>query len=76
MIAIELLEFASNTGVPNVRHASTLESQWLQKLMETYGEDYDRMMWDKELNPMQHTQAQLKRKIMKWKDSTQTASVL
>jgi hypothetical protein len=27
------------------------------------------MMWDKQLNPMQHTPAQLKRKIKKWQET-------
>jgi nucleolar protein 16 len=69
---IELLEIASKPSVPNIRHASDLESQWLQKLLDKYGDDYDRMVWDKELNPMQHTPAQLKRKIKKWRETSST----
>jgi len=38
--------------------------------VDKYGDDYDRMMWDKELNPMQHTPAQLKRKIKKWRETS------
>jgi nucleolar protein 16 len=70
-LTAELLNIASTPAVPNVRHTSSLEGQWLQKLVDTYGNDYERMMWDKELNPMQHTQAQLKRKIKKWKETRQ-----
>ena len=69
---IELLEIASKPSVPNIRHAPDLESQWLQKLVDKYGDDYDRMVWDKELNPMQHTPAQLKRKIKKWRETSST----
>lgn len=64
---IGLLQIAAQPSVPNVRHTSALEAQWLQKLADTYGDDYDRMMWDKQLNPMQHTAAQLRRKIKKWR---------
>ena len=70
LLTTELLEIASKPSVPNVRHTSTLEAQWLYRLVEKHGEDYDSMMLDKELNPMQHTKAQLKRKIKKWRETT------
>jgi nucleolar protein 16 len=63
------MEIAAQPSTPNIRHPSTLEVHWLQNLVNTYGEDYERMMWDKELNPMQHTPAQLKRKIKKWRET-------
>lgn len=69
-LIVELLDIAAQPSIPNIRHASTLESQWLQKLVDKYGDDYDKMMWDKELNPMQHTSAQLTRKIKKWRETT------
>lgn len=69
---IELMETASKPQLPNIRRSSTLEAQWLQKLVDTYGDNYDRMMRDNELNPMQHTVAQLKRKIKTWKQTTLT----
>ena len=69
---IELVEIASHPRLPNVRYPSILEVSWLQKLVDTYGDDYERMMRDKELNPMQHTQAQLKRKIKKWRETKST----
>jgi nucleolar protein 16 len=47
-----------------------LERHWLQNLVDVYGDGYERMMWDKELNPMQHTAAQLKRKIKKWRETS------
>ena len=68
-LMVELLVKASQPTIPNIRHTSTIEAQWLEKLVDKYGDDYDRMMWDKELNPMQHTPAQLKRKIKKWRET-------
>jgi nucleolar protein 16 len=69
-LTIELLEIAAKPSVPNIRQPSALESDWLKQLVDKYGDDYDRMMWDKQLNPMQHTSAQLKRKIKKWREHT------
>ena len=69
LLRTELSQIAAQPHIPNLRRTTTLEGQWLQKLVDTYGDDYDRMMWDKDLNPMQHTSAQLKRKIKKWKES-------
>ena len=69
-LIVELLDIAAQPSIPNIRHASTLESQWLQNLIDKYGDNYDKMMWDKELNPMQHTPAQLARKIKKWRETT------
>jgi len=66
----ELLGLAAQPTIPNRRRASTLEAQWLQQLVDKYGEDYDQMMWNRDLNPMQHTPAQLKRKIKKWRETT------
>jgi nucleolar protein 16 len=68
-LTTELMEIAAQPSIPNIRHPSTLEVHWLQKLVDTYGDDYERMMWDRELNPMQHTPAQLKRKIKKWREA-------
>jgi nucleolar protein 16 len=65
----ELMEIAAQPSIPTVRHPTKLEVHWLQQLVDTYGEDYEGMMKDKELNPMQHTPAQLKRKIKKWKET-------
>jgi nucleolar protein 16 len=69
LLIIELLEIAAKPSIPNVRHTTEVEGHWIQKLVHTYGEDYERMMWDKELNPMQHTPAQLKRKIKRWRET-------
>jgi len=65
----ELLEIAAQPAVKNVRQTSTLEGQWLQQLVDKYSDDYERMMWDRDLNPMQHTPAQLKRKLKKWRET-------
>ncbi|PVH16533.1 uncharacterized protein CXQ87_004827 [Candidozyma duobushaemuli] len=39
----------------------------LQNLYEKYGDDYDKMKWDKKLNPLFLSEGQLKKKIAVWK---------
>ncbi|KAG0039564.1 Nucleolar protein 16 [Podila clonocystis] len=45
------------------RHASDGEVVWAAKLVEKYGEDYEKMFRDRKLNPNQQTVGQLKRRI-------------
>jgi len=63
------MEWSEKPTIPNPHRTTILEGQWLQDLVDKYGDDYDRMMWDRDLNPMQHTAAQLKRKIRKWREA-------
>lgn len=55
---------------PKKQRAHTLsarEAEWMSKLHEKYGDDVDRMQWDKKLNPMLVTSGQLKKKLRLWK---------
>jgi len=61
------MEEAARPVEPAVHHISTVQVHWLQTLIDTYGDDFEAMYRDKELNPMEHTPAQLKRKIKRWK---------
>ncbi|KAF9216299.1 Nucleolar protein 16 [Podila verticillata] len=45
------------------RHASDGEVVWAAKLVEKYGDDYEKMFRDRKLNPNQQTVGQLKRRI-------------
>ncbi|KAG0344773.1 Nucleolar protein 16 [Podila humilis] len=45
------------------RHASDGELVWAAKLVEKYGDDYEKMFRDRKLNPNQQTPGQLKRRI-------------
>ncbi|RCK55348.1 Nucleolar protein 16 [Candida viswanathii] len=64
----QLEEYAKqHSKVRKERHLSDRESEWLKSLYEKYGDDYDKMKWDKKLNVYQQTAGELKRKINKWK---------
>ncbi|KAG0087113.1 Nucleolar protein 16 [Podila epicladia] len=45
------------------RHASDGEVVWAAKLVEKYGDDYEKMFRDRKLNPNQQTVGQLRRRI-------------
>lgn len=49
------------------RKPSEQECQWLQKLYEKYGDDYEKMKWDKKLNVNQQSAGDLRRRITQWK---------
>lgn len=64
----QLEEYAEqHSKIRKERHFSDRESDWLKSLYEKYGDDFDKMKWDKKLNVYQHTAGELKRKINKWK---------
>ncbi|KAL1932879.1 hypothetical protein VTP01DRAFT_8557 [Rhizomucor pusillus] len=58
----ELEEMASR-GVTHDQYMSRYQEQWMQRLYEKYGDDFDAMMRDTKLNVYQHTAAQLRRKF-------------
>ncbi|KAJ4993307.1 ribosome biogenesis protein Nop16 [Stagonosporopsis vannaccii] len=68
----ELEEAARNGARKAPRKQSDREAEWLERLANKYGEDYGRMARDRKLNPMQQTEADIKKRMKKWK-ATQDA---
>ena len=67
---IRQLEAAARNGVRKApRGQSQRETEWVERLVEKYGEDYDKMARDARLNPMQQTAADIRKRVKKWKST-------
>ncbi|ODV82356.1 nucleolar protein 16 [Suhomyces tanzawaensis NRRL Y-17324] len=66
---IRQLEEYSNKHAQIVkeRTISEREAEWCKSLYEKHGDDFQKMMWDKKLNPNQQTVADIRRRVLKWK---------
>ncbi|KAH9909735.1 ribosome biogenesis protein Nop16 [Xylariomycetidae sp. FL2044] len=70
-IVKQLEHEASRPEVKRPRTQSKREVEWIEALVERHGEDTRAMARDRRLNPMQQTEADISRRIRKWKgDST------
>ncbi|KAF8423207.1 ribosome biogenesis protein Nop16, partial [Terfezia claveryi] len=61
-----LIERASR-GVKVERNQSGREKQWIERLVERYGEDYRKMSWDRKLNPHQQSEGDIRKRVVKWR---------
>lgn len=64
-----LEEEASRPEEKKPRHQSEREREWIERLVARHGDNVTAMAWDKQLNPMQQTAADIARRIKKWKAS-------
>lgn len=64
----ELEAQASMVPEKKVRRQSEREKEWISRLVERYGSDYKAMARDRRLNPMQQTEADISRRVRKWRD--------
>jgi nucleolar protein 16 len=63
-----LEEQASMIPEKRVRKQSQREKEWVERLVGRYGEDYRAMSRDMKLNPMQQTEADIARRVRKWRN--------
>lgn len=61
----ELERLAKLPREKRVRHLSEREMEWLQRLRERHGDDFQAMARDGKLNPMQQTAADIRKRMRK-----------
>lgn len=49
------------------RKQSEREKEWIERLVGRWGEQYGKMARDRRLNPMQQTEADIRRRVEKWR---------
>ncbi|GME67462.1 unnamed protein product [Ambrosiozyma monospora] len=65
-VVAELEKMAQESGKNKKKmHLSDREIDWLSRLVEKYGDDFEKMKWDKKLNPNQFSAGELKKRIGK-----------
>ena len=63
----ELEEFARRQPAKRPRKLVASEQEWIEKLVDRHGDDYKKMFWDRRLNPMQHTENNIRRRVERWR---------
>lgn len=70
-IIAELERQAARAPEKKPRQQSTREKEWIERLVNKYGEDTKKMSRDMKLNPLQQTEADIARRIQRWKGNSQ-----
>lgn len=68
-IVTQLEDHAARPEKKKERYQSKREREWIERLVEKHGDAYEKMFWDRKLNPMQQTVADIKKRVEKWRAS-------
>ncbi|KAJ9662832.1 hypothetical protein H2201_005913 [Coniosporium apollinis] len=49
------------------RKQSAREEEWIEKMVEKYGDDYGKMVKDRKLNVMQQSEGDIRRRVQRWR---------
>lgn len=63
----ELEAQASMVPEKKLRKQSEREKEWISRLVKRHGSDYKAMARDRRLNSMQQTEADISRRVSKWR---------
>jgi len=67
---VQQLEAQALSGVRKApRKQSAREQEWIQRLVEKYGDNYGAMFRDRKLNPMQQSEGDIKSRVKRWKEN-------
>lgn len=69
-IIAELERQASRVPEKKPRQQSAREREWLERLVNKYGDDTQKMARDMKLNPMQQTASDIGKRIKKWQSQS------
>ena len=73
-IVRKLEEQAASGREKKERKQSDREKEWIERLVGRYGDNYAKMARDMKLNPMQQTEADIKRRVAKWKKASEISA--
>lgn len=66
---VDLLELEANLPTEkHIRHQSSGEREWLERLVAKHGDDASAMARDLKLNPMQQTAADIRKRLRTYKE--------
>ncbi|TAQ84591.1 hypothetical protein B7494_g7093 [Chlorociboria aeruginascens] len=71
-IVMRLEEQAARGEDKKERKQSSREKEWIERLVEKWGADFTAMSRDRRLNPMQQTEADIRRRVGIWKSKLVT----
>ncbi|KAI9853522.1 MAG: Nucleolar protein 16 [Vezdaea acicularis] len=64
----ELIVQSENVALKTPRKQSKREEEWVERLVDKYGDDFVKMARDRKLNPMQQSEGDLRKRVRRWRE--------